>query len=127
MLTFDYYQTIYGGLEMSREVFEDLSKRAERKIQALTGYQVRSVVQLPDSIRELYLKAICAQVEYLLILGVENALGVTHVAEAKIGHFSYVDGKKTSRTAKLGLESVAPEVMDYLTSTGLLYKGVGTR
>lgn len=126
MLTFDFYKNNYCGVELKEEQFNQLSKRAERKIRALTGLQSQSVEKLPQFQAEAYQNAVCAQIEYLNALGIENSLGVTSVMQAKVGNFSYSDGKTATTSANLGLNGVSPDVMDYLSRSGLLYKGVRT-
>lgn len=126
MLTFDFYTNTYGGLELPEEEFEKLAKRAERKIRAVTGLSQSAWVNLPEPLKEPVKQAVCAQIEYLSARGVESALGVTSVSQARIGNFSYTDGKTVTAEAGLGLTGVAPEVVDYLAPTGLLYKGVRT-
>lgn len=124
MLTFNFYQKDYAGVEIDEEDFDVLLKRAERKIQALTGLQPSAVEHLPSVQLEAYQKAVCAQIEYIHTLGIESALGITNVTQAKVGNFSYSDGKKTTASANLGLNGVSPDVMDYLSASGLLFKGV---
>ncbi|HFI0165643.1 TPA: hypothetical protein ACGO38_001150 [Streptococcus suis] len=127
MLTFDFYNDEYCGTQLDEEKFIELSKRSERKILALISLKKEQVDNLPDNLLEAVKMAICAQIEYLNAIGVESAMGVTSVTQAKVGNFSYTDGKKATASADIGSAGVSPDVLDYLLPTGLLYKGVDTR
>ncbi|SIR18989.1 hypothetical protein, partial [Streptococcus equi] len=125
--TFDFYNKGYCGSQLNEEKFGELSKRAERKILALIGLKKEQVKNLPLDILEAVKMAVCAQIEYLNAIGVESAIGVTSVTQAKVGNFSYTDGKKATVSASVGSVGVSPDVLDYLLPSGLLYKGVNTR
>ncbi|WP_369350397.1 hypothetical protein AB6M97_06140 [Streptococcus hillyeri] len=127
MLTFDFYNDEYCGTQLDKEKFNELSKRSERKILALINLKKEQVDKLPANLLESVKMAICAQIEYLNAIGVESAMGVTSVTQAKVGNFSYTDGKKATVSANIGSAGVSPDVLDYLLPTGLLYKGVDTR
>ncbi|WP_277290512.1 hypothetical protein [Streptococcus orisratti] len=127
MLTFDFYNDEYCGTQLDKKKFNELSKRSERKILALISLKKEHVDKLPANLLEAVKMALCAQIEYLNAIGVESAMGVTSVTQAKVGNFSYTDGKKVTVSADIGSAGVSPDVLDYLLPTGLLYKGVDTR
>ncbi|HEM5195625.1 TPA: hypothetical protein U1312_000330 [Streptococcus suis] len=127
MLTSDFYNDEYCGTQLDKGKFNELLKRSERKILALISLKKEQVDKLPDNVLEAVKMAICAQIEYLNAIGVESAMGVTSVTQAKVGNFSYTDGKKATASANIGSTGVSPDVLDYLLPTGLLYKGVDTR
>ncbi|MBT1234941.1 hypothetical protein [Streptococcus equi] len=129
MLTFDFYNKGYCGSQLNEEKFGELSKRAERNFGTfwLIGLKKEQVKNLPLDILEAVKMAVCAQIEYLNAIGVESAIGVTSVTQAKVGNFSYTDGKKATVSASVGSVGVSPDVLDYLLPSGLLYKGVNTR
>ncbi|HEK9870674.1 TPA: hypothetical protein SVO33_001924, partial [Streptococcus equi subsp. equi] len=120
MLTFDFYNDEYCGTQLDKKKFNELSKRSERKILALISLKKEQVDKLPANLLEAVKMAICAQIEYLNAIGVESAMGVTSVTQAKVGNFSYTDGKKATASANIGSAGVSPDVLDYLLPTGLL-------
>ncbi|HEK9463829.1 TPA: hypothetical protein SUU57_001970, partial [Streptococcus equi subsp. equi] len=86
---------------------------------ALIGLKKEQVKNLPLDILEAVKMAVCAQIEYLNAIGVESAIGVTSVTQAKVGNFSYTDGKKATVSASVGSVGVSPDVLDYLLPSGL--------
>lgn len=125
MVDTTFFQLVYHGDEAALCDFEALESRAEDVIGAMTRWQVdaNTIATFPDFVQTLYKKAICAQVDFFAVNGLESVAGGSDRGFT-VGKVS-VTGKSAS-TLRTGVMSanVSPMAIAFLEQTGLLYPGV---
>lgn len=64
---FDYYQTVYGGSELTEDDFAKYGKKSERAIDALMGNKILydRLNNYPQAVIMILKDAICENAEYL--------------------------------------------------------------
>lgn len=124
IVDYSYYEYTYKGTEADGASFPALNAHAARIIGSMTRWEVdeTNIGELPSFIQTLYKLAICAQIDFLAINGIEsitsgNGEGFT-VGKVR------VDGKGSSKGGAMSA-SISPSAVAYLEQTGLLYRGVG--
>lgn len=120
-----YYDTVYHGEEASESEFPDLEARAEDVIGAMTRWQVTacSFACLPPYQRALVKKAICAQVDFFAVNGLDSVTGVDNGFTVGKVHVNGISG--TSGMRKLGMmDHVSPMAKMYLEQSGLMNPSV---
>lgn len=120
-IDFEYYSTVYTGTEADEASFPALCARAADVVGAMTRWkdpETMTAFQLT-----LYKKAVCAQVDYFAVNGLESVAGGSDRGFT-VGKVS-VTGKSAS-TIRTGVMSanVSPMAIAFLEQTGLLYPGV---
>ena len=124
---FPFYRDTYMGTEATSTSFPALNAHASRVIGAMTRWEVdeTTIDEYPTFIQNLYRLAVCSQVDYLAINGVES------ISNGGGGGFTVgkvrVDAKATSASGGAMSASVSPAAIAYLEQTGLLYPGVGVK
>ena len=123
---FDFYASVYMGQEVDVASFPALYAHASRIIGALTRWQVteENFSQLPSFVQTQYKLAICSQIDFLAINGIDE------MNSGEGGGFTV--GKVTvhgngNSSGKGGAMSAytSPAAIMYLEQTGLMYPGVG--
>lgn len=126
IVTYAYYSHTYMGQEADQTSFPAFEARAEDIVCAMTRWQVSEVTiaDLPVLTQELVKKAICAQVDYFAVNGLDSAAG-NDGRGFTVGKVS-ISGKSGSEAAHKGALSgnISPLVLMYLEQTGLMYPGV---
>lgn len=126
IVDYEFYSTVYMGQEADEVSFPALSARAEDIIGAMTRWAVtvNNISELPAQLQTLYRKAVCAQVDYFAINGLDSVAGGTDRGFT-VGKVS-VSGKSGSDLTRKGsmAEYVAPMAQMYLEQTGLLNPAV---
>lgn len=112
-VSYEDYQRIYGGSEISESSWVRVYNQAEATVSAMTFGRIRSE-ELPEEMRELVTLAICAAAE-----GIFQAGGCTGIASENNDGYSV-----TYRAPEAIQEATGKAVSMYLSDTGLLYKGV---
>ena len=124
IVDYAYYHGTYMGTEADQASFPALNAQASRVIGAMTRWQVteENIGELPPLVQTLYKLAICSQVDFLSINGIESLSAGSGVGFS-VGKVR-VDG--TSRAAAAGAlsASVSPAAVAYLEQTGLLNPAV---
>lgn len=124
IVDYAYYTGTYMGTEADEASFPALNAHASRVIGAMTRWQVteENIGELPPLVQTLYKLAICSQVDFLSINGIESLSAGSGVGFS-VGKVR-VDG--TSRAAAAGAlsASVSPAAVAYLEQTGLLNPAV---
>lgn len=124
IVDYAYYTGTYMGTEATQTSFPALNAHASRVIGAMTRWQVtdENIGELPPLVQTLYKLAICSQVDFLSINGIESLSAGSGVGFS-VGKVR-VDG--TSRAAAAGAlsASVSPAAVAYLEQTGLLNPAV---
>ena len=122
VVDYTFYSTVYGGTDATAQTFPALCARANDVIGALTHWMDDAeILKLPALFQNLYKKAVCAQVDFLSINGMDS------LNEADTGGFTVgkvtVHGKANSTGGKLS-ENVSPLAISYLEQTGLMNPAV---
>ena len=124
IVDFAYYTGTYMGTEANEASFPALYAHASRVIGAMTRWQVteENFATFPAFVQTLYRLAICSQVDFLSINGVEilNTTGGVGFTVGKVR----VDGYASARTGGALSADVSPAAVAYLEQTGLLNPAV---
>ena len=124
VVDFVYYTNIYGGTDATQQTFPALCARACDVIGAVTHWvDNETIMKLPALHQMLYKKAICAQIDFLSINGIDS-LNETETGGFTVGKVT-VHGKASTSGGKLS-ESVSPMALAYLEQTGLMNPQVPT-
>lgn len=124
IVDYAYYTGTYMGTEANEASFPALNAHASRVIGAMTRWQVSedNIGELPPLVQTLYKLAICTQVDFLSVNGIEslsagNGVGFT-VGKVR------VDGSSRAAASGAMSASVSPAAVAYLEQTGLLNPAV---
>ena len=126
IVDFDFYTAVYMGQEADAASFPALCARAMDVVGAMTRWQVTedNFSTYPEPIRTLYKKAICAQIDFFAVNGLDSVddgmdRGWT------VGKVS-VSGKSGSDIRRTGAmeEHIAPMARMFLEQTGLMKPSV---
>nr|MBQ1578012.1 hypothetical protein [Oscillospiraceae bacterium] len=124
IVDYAYYTGTYMGTEADQASFPALNAHASRVIGAMTRWQVSedNIGELPPLVQTLYKLAICSQVDFLSVNGIEslsagNGVGFT-VGKVR------VDGSSRAAASGAMSASVSPAAVAYLEQTGLLNPAV---
>ena len=122
IVDFEYYSTVYMGSEADDASFPALCARAEDVIGAMVRWQDPAAFT-PFQLT-LYKKAVCAQVDFFAVNGLDSVAGGTDKGFT-VGKVS-VNNRNSSETAKGGAMSgnISPMVVMYLEQSGLLNPAV---
>ena len=124
VVDWDFYFTVYRGTDADNASFPALCARAEDIIGAATHWvDADTLSKLPAIIQTLYKKAVCAQVDFLAINGIDS-LNETETGGFTVGKVT-VHGKANTAGGKLS-ESISPMAISYLEQTGLMNPQVPT-
>ena len=125
IVDFAYYTGTYMGNEADQTSFPALNAHAARVIGAMTRWQVdeSNFDQLPSFIQTLYKLAICSQIDFLSINGVESISGGEESTGFTVGKVR-VDGKARASAGGAMSASISPAAISYLEQTGLMNPAV---
>lgn len=124
IVDYPYYVGTYMGTEADAASFPALVAHAGRVIGAMTRWKVteETIDNLPTLTQTLYRLAVCSQVDFLAINGLESVNGGAGVGFT-VGKVR-VDAKASTGATGAMSASVSPAAVAYLEQTGLLYPGV---
>lgn len=115
-VTFDYYTSTYiGDPSVTADDFPRMEARAEDLINQLIRYKT-----VPDMWQTAYKNAICAQVDYYAVYGIDLAVGGIASTGFTVGKVSVSGDQTMSGAASM----VAPAAKAYLEQTGLMNPSV---
>ena len=121
-----YYANTYHGTEATSDDFAALESRAEDVVCAMTRWQVMedTIANFPVMIQTLVKKAICAQVDFFAVNGLESVAGSIGVGFT-VGKVS-ISGKSGSDLVRKGAmaDYISPMAQLYLEQTGLMNPAV---
>ena len=119
-----FYTTVYMGTEAAECEFNTLEARAEDVINAMTRWQLDTIASLPARIQMLAKKAICAQIDYFAVNGLDSVAGGTERGFT-VGKVS-VSGKSGSDVIRKGAmsEHISPLALMCLEQSGLMNPAV---
>ena len=122
-----YYSTVYLGQEATDCDFPALEARAEDVIGVMTRWEAtaETIADLPPFQRTLVKKAVCAQIDFFAVNGLDCITGNTDGPGFTVGKVS-VSGKSGSAIMRRGemAEYVAPMAKAYLEQSGLMNPAV---
>ena len=127
IVTYAYYTSTYLGETIAQEDFPKYEKRAERIIDQITHGRAteESFAALPLFQQNAVKEAICAQIDYFELYGLDVAISGKTADGWTVGKVR-VDGGK-SASASVGARSmVSPSAFAALEQTGLLNPQVPT-
>lgn len=127
VVDYEFYSGVYMGKEADETSFPALCARASDVIGALTRWADESkILSLPARILTLYKKAICAQIDFFALNGVET-INETGSGGFTVGKVT-VHGKQNSGGSSGGrmADAVSPQAVLYLEQTGLMNPNVPT-
>lgn len=117
-VTFDFFANTYcGDPAVTEAAFPRLEARAEDAVNALIRFRA-----VPPQLEVLYQKAICAQIDYYAIYGIESASAGLMENSFTVGKVSVTGGGAAARSG--GASMIAPQAVAYLEQTGLLNPAV---
>ena len=117
-VTFDFFANTYcGDPAVTEAAFPRLEARAEDTVNALIRFRA-----VPAQLEVLYQKAICAQIDYYAIYGIEAASAGLMENSFTVGKVSITGGGAAVRSG--GASMIAPQAAAYLEQTGLLNPAV---
>lgn len=117
-VTFDFYtNTYHGDLSVTEADFQRLEARAEDAVNALIRFRA-----VPAQFEKLYQKAVCAQIDYYAIYGIEAASAGLMENSFTVGKVSVTGGGAAERSG--GASMISPQAVAYLEQTGLMNPAV---
>ena len=124
IVDFTYYTGTYKGTEADSASFPALYAHASRVIGSMARWQVTedNFNTFPEFVQTLYKLALCSQVDFLAINGVES-LSTSAGVGFSVGKVR-VDGSSKASTGGALSASVSPAAVAYLEQTGLLNPAV---
>ena len=124
VVDYTFYSTVYMGKDADQTSFPALCARASDVIGAVTHWvDDARILTLPAPIQTLYKKAVCAQIDFLAINGMDS-LNETETGGFTVGKVT-VHGKSSTPGGKLS-ELISPLAIGYLEQTGLMNPQVPT-
>ena len=117
-VTYEFYRDEYvGDPSVTEDDFSRLEARAEDAVNALIRYRA-----VPAQWEEQYQKAICAQIDYFAIYGIEAASAGLMENSFTVGKVSVTGGGASARSS--GASMISPQAVAYLEQTGLMNPAV---
>ena len=126
VVDFEFYSNVYGGTDANAQMFPALCARASDVIGAVTHWKVdeTTISNLHVMVQQLYKKAVCAQIDFLSINGMDS-LNETETAGWTVGKVT-IHGKTSTKAGGSMSESISPLAIMYLEQTGLMNPQVPT-
>ena len=121
-----YYSTVYMGQEADQTSFPALCARASDIVGAMTRWAVTedNLATYPALVQTLYRKAICAQVDFFAVNGLDSVNISAGVDNGfTVGKVS-VHGRSGASASGSMRDNIAPLAQLYLEQTGLLNPAV---
>ena len=125
IVDFTYYKDTYKGTEADSTSFPALNAHASRVIASMTRWQIdeTNFAELPSFIQTLYKLAICSQIDYFAVNGVESIYDGEDTVGFSVGKVR-VDGKAKTSAGGAMSASISPAAISYLEQTGLMNPAV---
>ena len=128
IVDYSYYSDVYKGEDVDQASFPALCARAEDIVGAMTRWQVTedNFATYPVMLQALYKKAICAQVEFLGVNGLDSlAMSAGSETGFTVGKVT-IHGRSNSGACGAMTENIAPMARLYLEQTWLMGPAVPT-
>lgn len=125
IVDYAYYGSVYKGTEADQASFPALYAHASRVIGSMTRWQVdeNNFAELPSFVQTLYKLAICSQVDYLAVNGIESLFDGESAVGFSVGKVR-VDGKTKTSAGGAMSASISPAAISYLEQSGLMNPAV---
>lgn len=125
IVDFTYYSTVYMGKEADATSFPALNAHASRVVGMMTRWQVdeTNFSELPSIVQTLYKLAICSQIDFLAINGIDSLNDGEGSVGFTVGKVR-VDGKAKSSAGGAMSANISPAAISYLEQTGLMNPAV---
>jgi hypothetical protein len=125
IVDYAYYTETYMGTEADAASFPALNAHASRVIANMTRWQVdeTTIDELPSLVQTLYRLAVCSQIDFLAINGVDSMTDGEGSVGFSVGKVR-VDGKAKASAGGAMSASVSPAAISYLEQTGLMNPAV---
>ena len=125
IVDFTYYSSVYMGTEATQTSFPALNAHALRVIGAMTRWQVdeTNFDELPSFVQTLYKLAVCSQIDYLAVNGVESLYDGEDAVGFSVGKVR-VDSKAKANAGGAMSASISPAAISYLEQSGLMNPNV---
>jgi hypothetical protein len=124
IVDFTYYAGTYKGNEADQTTFPALYAHASRMIAAMTRWQVNedNFDRLPSLTQTQYKLAICSQIDFLAINGLDSVSGGGN-GGFTVGKVTVHEGSKASAGGAMSA-NISPAAMLYLEQSGLMNPAV---
>lgn len=125
IVDFTYYTETYMGSEVDQTSFPALNAHASRVVAMMTRWQVdeTNFAEFPSFTQTLYKLAICSQIDYLAVNGVESLYDGEDTVGFSVGKVR-VDGKAKAGAGGAMSASISPATISYLEQSGLMNPSV---
>lgn len=124
IVTSDYYKNTYMGEPIADAEFPRAEARAERVITQITHGRAANYDALPEYQQAAVKEAICSQIEYYALYGVDVSISGRTSDGWTVGKVRVDAGKQASATGAASM--VCPSAIAALEQTGLLNPQVDT-
>ena len=124
IVDFPYYSETYMGKEAEQTSFLALYAHASRMIAAMTRWQVteENFDSLPSLTQTQYRLAICSQIDFLAINGLDSITGGSG-GGFTVGKVTVHEGSKASAGGAMSA-NISPAAVLYLEQSGLMNPAV---
>lgn len=125
IVDYQYYSETYMGSEADEASFPALNAHASRVISNMTHWRVTedNFNRLPSLIQTLYKLAVCSQIDFVAINGIDSLADGEGSVGFSVGKVR-VDGKSKASAGGAMSASVSPAAISYLEQTGLMNPAV---
>ena len=127
VVDYEFYANVYGGTDADETSFPALCARASDVVGALTHWADDTrIITLPDPIPTLYKKAVCAQVDFFALNGLDSVNDSGNGGGFTVGKVTIHGATQGASGAGSMRASVSPLALMYLEQTGLMNPQVPT-
>ena len=125
IVDYTFYTETYKGNEADETSFPALNAHASRVIANMARWQVdeTTIDSFPSIVQTLYRLAICSQIDFLAINGVDSLTDGEGSVGFTVGKVR-VDGRSKTSAGGAMSASVSPAAISYLEQTGLMNPAV---
>ena len=125
IVDYTYYADTYMGTEADEASFPALNAHASRVIANMTRWQVdeTTIDELPSLIQTMYRLAVCSQIDFLAINGVDSLTDGEGSVGFTVGKVR-VDGRSKASVGGAMSASISPAAISYLEQSGLMNPAV---
>ena len=125
IVDYTFYTETYKGNEADETSFPALNAHASRVIANMARWQVdeTTIDSLPSLVQTLYRLAVCSQIDFLAINGVDSLTDGEGSVGFTVGKVR-VDGRSKTSAGGAMSASVSPAAISYLEQTGLMNPAV---
>lgn len=124
IVSFEYYVSCYAGEPIAEDEFRSASAKAERLVNQITHGRAERFAALPAFQQQALKDAICAQIEYYALYGLEISISGKTADGWTVGKVRVEGGSGSTRTGAQTM--VCPSALSTLEQTGLLNPQVET-